>query len=181
MGFRLRKYIPADRSAVKKLYLSAFPADERAPFFLLLMRAKAGKADILTAHDGKIFIGFAYVVRWKNLVYLFYLAVDENKRGMGYGRKIIEAVKSRYKGSRIFIAREQLDKSAENYAQRVNRRNFYIKCGFRDLPYCIKEASVIYDVMSVGGIVRPAEYNALITSWSGKILKSFVDMKMIKK
>ncbi len=169
------------RQKIKTIYEGAFPADEKAPFSLIMRRVKQGKAEILTAYENGGLIGFAYMVCHRNLAYLFYLAVDENKRGMGYGRKLIEAVKVRYAGKRIFLAREQLDKSAENYAQRVSRRNFYLKCGFSDLPCCIKEASVIYDVMGIGGNVSAKEYDALITSWAGRFLRKFVDMRIIEK
>ena len=81
---------------------------------------------------------------------------------------------------RIFLAREQLDKSAENYAQRVSRRNFYLRCGFEDLPCCIKEGSVVYDVMGIGGIVTAEEYHKLIKPWAGFLLK-IVDMRIIEK
>ncbi len=183
MSFKVKKYKPDReiRHEIKRIYESAFPDEEKAPFFLIMHKVKTKKAEILTAYENGEFVGFAYMVCYRDLVYLFYLAVDENKRGRGYGRKIIEAVKVRYVGKRVFLAREQIDKSAENYEQRVSRRDFYIKCGFHDLPCCIKEASVIYDVMGIGGNVSAKEYDALITSWAGKILRKIVDMRIIEK
>lgn len=169
------------RQKIKSIYENAFPNDEKAPFFLIMRKVKQRKAEILTAYENGELIGFAYMVCHGNLAYLFYLAIDENRRGMGYGRKLIEAVKVRYAGKRLFLAREQLDKSAENYAQRVSRRNFYVKCGFNDLPCHIKEASVIYDVMGIGGNVSAKEYDTLITSWAGRLLRKFVDMRIIEK
>lgn len=169
------------RQKIKTIYENAFPDDEKAPFSLIMRRVKQKKAEILVAYDNGEVIGFAYTVCHGNLAYLFYLAIDEKKRGMGYGRKLIEAVKVRYKGKRLFLAREQLDKSADNYAQRVSRRNFYVKCGFSDLPCRIKEATVIYDVMGIGGNVSAKEYDVLITSWAGRIMRKFVDMRIIEK
>lgn len=181
MTLTLEKYASDEYKMLKKLYLDSFPAEERAPFFMIMSKAKKGRAEMLTAHDGNEFVGFAYMVCYRDLAYLFYLAVDKDKRGMGYGRKIVDAVKSRYRGRRIFLAREQIDKSAENYEQRVSRRNFYIRCGFKDLPCHIKEASVIYDVMGIGGRVSADEYEALITSWAGKLMRLLVDMRIIEK
>ncbi len=169
------------RKKLKKLYITAFPAEERAPFFLIMSRAKKGKAKMLAAYDGEKFIGFAYMVCYKDLAYLFYLAVEESKRGMGYGGKILSAVKEKYSGSRIFLAREQLDKNADNYSQRVNRHEFYLHNGFKDLPCQIKEANVIYDVMGIGGSVSADEYDILITSWAGKFLRKIIDMRIIEK
>lgn len=181
MKVRNYKHDREIRRKIKIIYENAFPDDEKAPFSLIMRRVKQKKAEILAAYDNGELIGFAYTVCRGNLAYLFYLAVDEKKRGIGYGRKIVEAVKVRYAGKRLFLAREQLDKSAENYAQRISRRNFYIKCGFSDLPCCIKEASVIYDVMGIGGNISAKEYDALITSWAGRIMRKFVDMRIIEK
>ncbi|MCM1133069.1 MAG: GNAT family N-acetyltransferase [Ruminococcus flavefaciens] len=183
MGFRVRKY-KNDRKIrreIKRIYESAFPADEKAPFFLIMRKAELKRAEFLVAYENGEVIGFAYTVCHRDMAYLFYLAVDENKRGRGYGRKIIEAVKVRYAGKRIFLAREQLEKSAPNYSQRVSRRNFYLKCGFRDLPCCIKEASVVYDVMGIGGRISAKDYDELITFWAGKFLRKIVDMRVIEK
>lgn len=164
---------------LKMLYNTAFPAEERAPFHMLMSRVKNGKAEMLTAFDGDEFIGFAYMVCHEDVVYLFYLAVKESKRGMGYGSLIIAGVKKKYHGKRIFLAREQLDKSAPNYSQRVSRREFYLRRGFKDQPLLIQEASVVYDVMSIGGYIHPDEYDSLIKSWSGKLIGMFVKMYMI--
>lgn len=181
MALKLKKYQSGEYKILKELYLEAFPDEERAPFFLIMSKAKRGRAEMLTAYDGNEFVGFVYMVCYRDMAYLFYLAVDKNKRGMGYGGKIVEAVKSRYKGRRIFLARERIEKSAENYKQRVSRRNFYIRCGFRDLPCYIKEASVIYAVMGIGGRISADEYDKLITSWTGKLLHMLVDMRIIEK
>lgn len=169
------------RKKIKKLYLTAFPAEERAPFFLIMSKARNENGEMLAAYDGEKFIGFVYMVCYKDLAYLFYLAVEGGERGKGYGGKILSAVKEKYSGKRIFLAREQLDKNAENYSQRVSRRNFYLHNGFTDLPCLIKEASVVYDVMSIGGSVSAEEYDALITAWIGKFLRKIVDMRIIEK
>lgn len=166
---------------LKNLYNSAFPAEERAPFGLLMSRIKKGRAEMLAAFDGEEFIGFAYTVCNEEIVYLFYLAIEESKRGRGYGSLILNGVKKKYRGRRIFLAREQLDSSAANYQQRISRHEFYLHRGFEDLPMCIKEASVVYDVMSIGGIVYPDEYSRLIEFWTGRLLCRLVDMRMIAK
>lgn len=180
MSLTLEKYDKSDKKQLKRLYLTAFPSEERCPFFIMMNREKRGKSEMLIARDKGRFIGFAYMVCDEKLAYLFYLAVDDSERGKGYGTEIIEALKEKYKGRRLFLAREQLDKSAENYEQRVNRHNFYLHCGFEDLSCCIKEGPVVYDVMGIGGNVTAEEYHSLIKDWAGILLK-IVDMKIIEK
>lgn len=166
---------------LKNLYNSAFPSDERAPFGIMMSRLRNGKAEMLTAFDGEEFIGFAYMICCEGLVYLFYLAIEESKRGKGYGGLILRGIKKKYHGCRIFLAREQLDSSVPNYQQRVSRREFYLRNGFEDLPLSIKEASVIYDVMSVGGDIFPEEYLHIMKFWAGRLLFRFVDMRIIER
>lgn len=181
MKVTLEAYEKNDLKKLKRLYLTAFPAEERAPFFLMMMKTRHGRAEMLTAKINGKFVGFVYMVCHEDLAYLFYLAVADKLRGKGIGGKIIDAVKERYSGMRIFLAREQLDETAENYAQRVSRRNFYLRCGFTDLPCMIKEASVIYDVMGIGGSVSAEDYDRLISAWAGKLMRKLVDMRIIEK
>lgn len=166
---------------IKKLYLSAFPKEERAPFFFLKSRAGKGGGEMLAVKEKDEFIGFVYIVRNKELVYLFYFAIAECKRGMGYGSRVLSAIREKYPDKRIFLAREQLDKASPNYAQRVSRREFYMKNGFEDIPCLLKEASVIYDTMSIGGIITPKDYEELISAWTGPIIYRLIDMRIIEK
>lgn len=177
MNLSLKPAGRQDMKKIKRLYLAAFPPEERAPFGFI--RRRAGKrADMLAAFDKGEFIGFAYTVTHEDMAYLFYFAICEDKRGMGYGSAILERLIEIYSGKRFFLAREQLDSSAENYTQRINRHSFYLHNGLIDLPGHITEAGVIYDVMGIGGEVSPADYDGLITPWAGKFIKKRADMRL---
>lgn len=157
----------------KQLYLTAFPDEERAPWFLLKRRAFQHRADALIARDGGKFAGIAYVVTLGDMAYLFYLAVADDQRGHGTGGRIISALREHYPDKRIFLAREQLDPAAENFKQRESRRRFYLRNGFEDWDCTVKEGPVTYDVMGMGKKVTPQEYEALIKSWAGKFASLF--------
>ncbi len=164
--------------AIKKLYKRAFPKDERAPFGVLVKRADPKKADFWGAYDGGEFVGMAYTVKSPRLAYLYYLAVNANKRDKGYGTEIVAELKRRYDGRVLFLALESLDKTAKNYDRRVRRHGFYERCGFSDLPYKIKEASVVYDVMSYGGEFMPHEYRDMMSDFLGKRQTRIVNPEM---
>lgn len=168
------KLEPCKKEHIKKLkdlYLTAFPAEERAPWWLLKRRAAQGRAEMLAAMDGDEFAGMAYLVTLDDMAYLFYLAVEENRRGQGTGSQILTALKEQYHGKRLFLAREQLDQSAGNYAQRESRHRFYLANGLTDWDRLIKEGPVTYDVMGIGNVVDPPEYKALIEGWAGWLAK----------
>lgn len=173
-------YRKQDLPAIKHLYMTAFPDEERAPWWLLKRRAMQKRADFFTALDDGAFAGIAYVVQHKDMVYLFYLAVEENQRGKGTGGKILSALHERFPGKRIFLAREQLDKSAENYPQRESRHRFYLANGFEDWQLRIKEGPVTYDVMGIGSKVSSSEYHELISSWTGSLVGMFFRAKLIE-
>jgi len=166
---------------VKNLYNSAFPKEERAPFRLMMRKSKKDCVNFYAAFDDEKFVGLAYIIHNDNLAYLFYLAVDDTLRGKGYGSLILSALKERYSDKNLFLALEEADDTAPNAEQRKNRRKFYEKNGFKGIPYKMKEATVIYDVMSTNGDVTPDEYETLITKWSGKILKKFIEMRVFPK
>lgn len=169
----------SDIEKVKFLYLSAFPPEERPPFFLMKHGAKHGNGEMLSAYDGEEFVGFAYVVSDEGAAYLYFFAIEERFRGMGYGTSILSALKKRYSGMVLFLAREQLDESAENYGERVRRHSFYLKNGFSDLSVKIKEMTVVYDTMSVGGDIEPRAYARLMKKWCGPLVFYAMRIKMI--
>ena len=40
-----------------------------------------------------------------------------------------------------------MNKSSNNYKQRKKRKEFYIKNGFKDANYSVKEKGVVYDIL----------------------------------
>ncbi len=193
MRISLRKTdaFSCDYKNIKRLYNTAFPADERAPMWLLTAKAYKKNVDFWSLYcnceyrDGKCnddkWFGMAYVVNEKDLSYLFYFAVSEKERGRGLGTAALRALKMKYSGRRLFLALEQLDEDAENYSERLKRRNFYLKNDFVPIGCTIKEGTVTYDVMGVGGDIQPAEYEKMMKNYLGFPLNILVSMKSKEK
>ena len=180
LSFVEYKNAASHKKKVKNLYLGAFPKEERVPFILLAAREKKNNGELLEIKDGDTFVGMVSVLRYKDLAYIFYLAIDDGLRGRGYGSSVLSALKKRYRGCRIFLAREQLDKDADNYEQRVSRHRFYQKNGLVDFPCKITEQGVVFDVMGIGTSVTAEEYDALITRWAGRFFRKLFDMHIIE-
>lgn len=181
MNVTLERITKKYYNTVKKLYLSAFPREERPPFYLLKSREKRGKGDFFVAKDGERFVGFSYVIPYLDTAYLYYFAIDEGLRGSGYGSAVLTELKRQYDGKRFYLAREMLDENAENFEQRVKRREFYLKNGFSDLPIRIKEAGVTFDVMGIGGVIKKEEYDAMMDGFCGRLLRKLVEMRLIEE
>ena len=110
---RLNRKLP-DYKSVKRLYKSAFPADEKAPFGLLMRKSKKDNVDFWAAYSNDKWIGLAYVLSYRDISYLFYLAIDDKARGNGFGSGVLGALKEKYKGRNLFLAIEEIDEKAEN-------------------------------------------------------------------
>jgi len=169
-------------SSVKQLYTNAFPSNERAPFFLLQARAYSESSDFWSIYaDGK-WVGIAYVISCKKMSYLFYLAVAENERGQGFGSAILRTLRRMYEGQRFFLAIEPPEEAnAPNREERIKRRQFYMKNGFKPVPFQIREGPMIYDVMSTSSELSADDFKELAESYLGKVIASALPMKMIPK
>ena len=165
---------------VKKLYNRAFPAEEKAPFWLMMKKTKKENVDFWGLYDKEKWIGLAYVIRYNDLAYLFYLAIDDSQRGKGYGTKVMKLLQEKYMNFRLFLALETLDKNADNYNERVKRHNFYKRAGLTELPYHLREATVVYDIMGTNGKIEPEEYGALISDYIGGFLSKIFRMRIEK-
>ena len=168
-------------SRLERLYTRAFPAEERFPFSLLKKRAISGKADFWNLVEGGEWVGMAYLVRKDDLVYLFYFAVDAEKRGLGHGTSAIKAMLEHYRGNRFFLALEDWLEECENPEERVKRHNFYLNCGLNDIPYKLKELTMTYRLMGVGGKVEPDEYKAMMGGYFGWFWKHFIKSYITKE
>ena len=66
------------------------------------------------------------------LAFLWFLAVDSERRGGGYGSKILDLLKAKFPDCQLVLDMEQVaDTSAGNPEQRRRRLKFYERNGFR--------------------------------------------------
>lgn len=164
-----REYIPQ----AKALYNRAFPLAERVPFNILLYKARGSNVKFFAVVDVAEFKGLTYTVWYNDIVFIFYLAVDEQARGNGIGSEILTLIKEEFPDCRLVLNIEALDEEAENNEERKRRRQFYVKNGFFSAGYNVREYSVIYENMCFGPNDRPVtkeEYTALIKAYLGKIM-----------
>lgn len=161
------------RKKVMKLYNEAFPKEEKIPIWLLKLLARKNKAKFYGIYDNKKFVGLVYNIYYKDIVFIFYLAIDKELRGQGYGGKVLGFIKQKYSGHRIILSIEPVDKNSNNYEQRRKRKEFYIKNGFKDMNYTIKERSILYDMMYYSESnkkVDAQEFKEMMKGYLGKIV-----------
>lgn len=155
---------------VKDLYLNEFPDYERLPFWLLRYKSKKKNSDFYAIYDDNEYIGLLYLTYYKDIVYVFYLAIDPSHQSKGYGSKILQHLRKVYKDQRLLLNIEKVDRSADNYAQRFKRKRFYEKNGFKNTNFEIAQKDIVYEILYSGEEVYEHEYHALFKAYLGRIL-----------
>lgn len=141
---------------VKEIYLEAFPKQERKPYGSLRRSVKKGKALLMTATEGSQVLGFTVLIPYQDMVMVDYLAVSSRIRSRGTGSFIMEQVRSRFADKKVVLLIERPDEAAENQAQRLSRRKFYLKNGFDSANLFISGASGEMEILSCGGSLPPS-------------------------
>lgn len=134
---------PQLEKQVRALYESAFPREERIPWWLLRINGQRNGIGLSAWMDGDVFCGFTAWVTVEDLHFLLFFAVAEELRGEGYGTAILTELRKKF--ATVTLNVELLDPAAENYDQRVRRVSFYRKNGFYDTGW---------DVWEIGGRFR---------------------------
>ncbi len=93
----------------------------------------------------------------KDLVFIYYLAIDPGMRCKGYGSEALRLVRELYPGYRFSLNAEAPDETANNNTQRLERVAFYNKNGFTDSGVRTTWDGVTYAMLTWGGEVRHEE------------------------
>lgn len=171
------------KKAVKQLYKQAFPLNERAPFFLINRLAHTDRAKCFAISEKDTFVGMAYSVIDKDIVYVFYLAIAEHLRGRGYGSRILAAIRQRYGEKRIILMAEESTDAYKDVEARLKRKQFYYANGLVELNYKVNEFGVVYDMLGFAdnsSVVSGQEYMSLMQHYWGDAMYRLVYVRMSK-
>lgn len=146
-----------EQALVKALYEEAFPPEERVPWRVLRAGTLRRGIDFTAYFDGGAFVGLAYTIEAKTMVYLLFLAVNGQVRGRGYGTRILRAVRAAHPGMDVVLDIEPVEANAPNYGQRVRRVAFYERNGFHQTGWTLHEGSERYSVLFDGEVFDPKE------------------------
>ena len=140
-----------DRKNVKKIYTDAFEKKERMPFWMMLLMAKLWNTDFLSFYDGNQLCGLIYLAKSPKLVFVMFLAVDENMRSHGYGSSILEKLRFMYPNKKIISTIERTDVEAKDLENRLRRKKFYFANGYGETGYLIELAKIKQEIIIING------------------------------
>ncbi len=81
---------------VREIYLEAFPKAERKPLFSLKRSVRSGKAEIFTAAEDGVLLGFIVVIPYRDMLMVDYLAVSAKIRSRGTGSLLLQEICRRF-------------------------------------------------------------------------------------
>lgn len=128
----LKKANKRQLKKIKCLYKKAFPVAERKPFSRIVSQQKDGITEILAITKNEQYKGLIINVLYKDIVLLDYFAISEKFRGEGLGTETLNTFKERYPNKRLVLEIEIPEVNAPNNAQRLSRKNFYIRNGIKE-------------------------------------------------
>lgn len=160
---KVRRY-NGDYKMIKELYSHAFPDIERLPLLLLRLMALKPNIEFYSVYDDEEFCGLLYIVNYKAMSLVYYFAVRSDIRSMGYGTKVLEWLKK--EKNSISIIMETVHEKCDNAGQRKQRKNFYLKNGFKDTGYYMKDYSGTFDILSTESDINPKEFKKLIKQFT---------------
>lgn len=167
-----------DYKAYKALQKRAFPPEEQYPFWVLRLLVCRKGIDYLAHYENDLFCGISYTSSTDSMIYVLYLAVNDEIRSKGYGTKILNQLKEMSAGKEVTLNVEPLDEKADNYSQRVRRMEFYMRNGFHDTGYRLVDTTGEYAILSTTDNFAIKEYKKAITQigmnlYKPKVIKVF--------
>ena len=163
-----------DWKKIRKLYMSAFPSCERKPLSVIRYKQHKKAADVWVVEDEGEFVGLAITMNGLDLVLLDYFAIDDFKRGKGYGSKALKLLQETYADYRFFLEIERTDVEAENIEERKRRKSFYLQNGMMELKVHAVLFGVEMELLGYQCKVSFEEYRNLYVSNYGNLARKNV-------
>ena len=161
---------PSIKKDIEDLYNSAFPEDERPPFFHTFnVFSKTEESFIVGYYENNEFIGYIHYVIYLDILYIAFFAIVENKRNQGYGTKILNDIRESYPFHTLLLCFEEVNKKYPDYDNRVKRMKFYEANGYIDNGLKTQEGDVVYQSAYDGSMnVSYQEYQQIFDLVYGK-------------
>ena len=176
INYRDNKKIKKD---IKPLYISAFPLAERPPVNMYFHSFDKEGSELFGFYEDSKFIGFISTKLYKDICYIFFLAVSPEYRNQGYGTKMLNTMKEIYKDYVLLLCYEEVNEKYKDFETRKRREEFYIRNGFKKNPLITNEFGVIYQTAIYGDrYVSFEEYKAIfVLGFSDYALKYLKEIK----
>lgn len=167
MDLRVERLIfSKNKREVKRIYMQAFPKEERMPFSLMLGMSLLWNTQFMAFYDGDILCGLIYMATIGKTSFIMFFAVDEKLRCKGYGGRILAKVQELYPKNKIIISIEPCNVEAENKQLRLRRKNFYKRNGYSETGYFMKLAGMEQEILVKNGVFQKSQFRLFFMLYS---------------
>lgn len=173
MNLLITKYNRKHLKELKKIYNNSFPKEEKFPMWLLLFNLHRNNSELYTLFAHNELCGFIYLINYKNMCFILYLAIDNLKRNKGYGSYILNWCLNYKKDKDIYLNIEEVNNQFEDFKYREKRLKFYLSNGFYLTNYLSVEKCIKFNILSTNKKIDINEYKEL----DKKISRWFFNMK----
>ncbi|MDO6692679.1 GNAT family N-acetyltransferase [Aliiglaciecola sp. 3_MG-2023] len=162
------------------LYKEAFPEARKVPKWFLKYTLRNGKVGFSALYAEDKWIGLIYITEYEDIVFIQSIAILESCRSKGFGSQVLESFKNEHLGKRIVLNIEVIDKQANNYQQRVKRKEFYENNGFLPSGFIVKEPGENLEMLIYGSGITKKEIEYMYKNLFGSILGLFIKPEITK-
>lgn len=137
-----------DYKEIASFMRRVFPKEELIPMWLLSIITRKKNYQFSAFYDNDLFVGIIFTIESKDLLFVFYIAVNDEIHSKGYGSKLLQLLSQKYERKPITLFIETIDPLADNYEQRVKRLAFYERNGFVNTGIKAGIKSPFVDILS---------------------------------
>lgn len=136
-----------DLKKIHRLNQEAFIEEQRVPYPNMVKLLTSNQIHLLAVYDEETFVGFFLTAANEKTVYIFFFAVESKFRSKGYGSKALALLTDYYPNQQIVLDLEKIEKKASNNAQRISRKNFYIRNGYKETGFQLAYDGMGFEIM----------------------------------
>ena len=148
----------------KDIYLEAFPAEERLPWWILKLNSRREGVDLTAWMEGDTLCAMTASVTVEDTCFLLFFAVRQDLRGKGYGSRVLTQLQENY--AMVYLNIECITEDAPNLPERKKRLAFYQKNGFHDTGWHVWEVGGIFRVLSTCESIHVPSYKKIFRKLS---------------
>lgn len=154
------------KQEIKDIYFASFPKEDRMPFAMMLVMSYLPNTEFLSFYDKEKLCGFVYMATIRNITFVMFFAVAETLRSKGYGSHILDKIRAIHPNNKIVISIEPCDEDADDMAQRVRRKTFYLNNGYTETGYFIKLGGKKQEILIKNGTFDKREFRVFLLQYS---------------
>ncbi len=140
------KYEQIYYTQVNDIYEKSFPQEEK--YITLDKMIQSQGSELYCLVDNEIVLGIMYLIFYKDMIFILYLAVNTEKRSKGYGSYLLKWCLEKYGDKKIYLNIEEVKEDVKDYETRKKRLDFYLKNGFFITNYISKEELENFNILS---------------------------------